>query len=73
MVVLYLLNIVVALLLSRRRPNTSRLSADRWRVYSIKKQGLRIINSGGKIKLMEDEYDAEHGQVWSEKDLIVEE
>ena len=36
----------ILIIFSNNRPNTSNLSTDRWRLYSINKEGLRCINNG---------------------------
>ena len=39
----------ILIVFSNNRPNTASLSSDRWRVYSINKDGLRILNDGKKM------------------------
>ena len=45
----------IIILFSNNSPRTSYLSADRWRVYAIKEDGLRCINIGKNITLRRDE------------------
>ena len=56
---------------SNNQPNTAELSRDRWRIYSINKEGLRCLNKGRKISLNEEEGRAEHGQEWYERKTIL--
>lgn len=56
---------------SNNSPHTSYLSADRWRVYAIKEDGLRCINKGKNITLRRDEY-TEYGNRSFDKHLTVE-
>ena len=46
----------IVIVFSNNSPHTSHLSADRWRVYTIKEDGLRCINNGRNISLQSDEY-----------------
>ena len=55
---------------SNNSPHTSHLSADRWRVYAIKEDGLRCINKGKNISLHSDEY-IEYGNSTFDENLTV--
>ena len=55
------------IIFSNNQPNVSELSSDRWRIYSINKDGLRCLNKGKKITLTEEEDNAEHGQCWGDE------
>ena len=46
----------IIIVFSNNSPHISYLSADRWRVYAIKEDGLRYINNGRNIILRNDEY-----------------
>jgi len=55
---------------SNNSPRTSHLSADRWRVYAIKENGLRCINNGRNISLQREEY-IEYGNSTFDENLTV--
>ena len=62
-------NIIVVF--SNNSPHTSYLSADRWKVYTIKEDGLRCINNGRNISLRKEEY-IEYGNRTFDEHLTVE-
>ena len=48
----------------------AKLPNDRWRVYTIKENGLRCINNGRNISLQRDEY-IEYGNRTFDENLTV--
>ena len=52
----------VLILFSNSRPDSSQLSRDRWRIYSINKNGLTCLNKHRKMYLNEAEGRAAYEQ-----------